>query len=128
MKQSGSSDSFRHFFYSHKEMVMKTQEEIDAEKKANAKLDPRESGKGLPKGLLDAVKQDILDNNGQLNALKEAIDNAKTQKDKDALTKVLERTTKAMNELKESDLKIIKQTDNRFVVDAGKYGYRKVTL
>ena len=82
----------------------------------------------LPEGLLEATKKSIIDGNGQVQFLEVAIANAKTQKDKDALTKVLERTTKAMNELKESDLKIIKQTDNRFVVDAGKYGYRKVTL
>ena len=78
---------------------------------------------------LAATIQTIIDNNGTVVALKDAIDAAKNQKDRDALTKVLEKATADIKALKESEIEILKPpTDNVYVVNAGKYGIRKVTL
>lgn len=82
----------------------------------------------LPKGLLEATRKTITENNGTVIALNDAIGAAKNQKERDALKKVLDKAVSDIGALKASEIEIAKQTDNVYVVHAGKYGIRKVVL
>ena len=82
----------------------------------------------LPEGILPLVVQDLLDNNGQIQQLELVQSTMKKQKDIDAIQKQIEKVSADVKALKESDLKVVKQEGNKYVIDAGRYGYRKITL
>ena len=82
----------------------------------------------LPEGILEAVIQGLLDDNGQIQQLEVTKGTMRNQKDADAIQKMIDRVSIGIKALKESDLSIVKQTGNRYIVDTGQYGYRKITL
>lgn len=84
----------------------------------------------LPKGLLDATKETIRAKNGSIETIENAIAVAKSQKERDGLKKALERVTKDIDELSESSVSIAAHNpkSNIYIVNAGKFGVRKVIL
>ena len=89
----------------------------------------------LPKGLLEATRKTITENNGTVIALNDAIGAAKNQKERDALKKVLDKAVSDIGALKASEIEIAKEPvpikgtgQVQYVVHAGKYGIRKVVL
>ena len=94
------------------------------------KNESKSSAKGLPKGLLEAVKAQIFSSNAVVGDLNDEIANAKSAKERETLQNKLKRVTEMVNALKDSDLEIASTSKNgkTFVVHAGNYGLRKVEL
>jgi molecular chaperone GrpE (heat shock protein) len=121
------------FFYSQQTMEtikMETPEEKKAREEAEAEA--KKEGK-LPKGLLAATKQTILDSNGTLVGYKEAIDRSTKQAEKDTIKKSMERYLKVIDSLTEADIQIekkenLKPSGIKYIVHAGNFGIRRVIM
>lgn len=86
----------------------------------------------IPKGLLDAVKANIVTNNAVINAAK--IESAKTldAKIKEGLERKIKRLMAPIDSLLEKELQIEKSVKvgakTVYIVHAGIFGVRKITL
>jgi len=86
----------------------------------------------IPKGLLDATKKVIIENNGTINGLRDAMSQENNAKKRDGYKSAIDKVTADINALSEKEISIEKSSKGDggtvYIVHAGKFGIRKVVI